>query len=142
MVVDGHQVPVLGAAALGIGVGYVAGMFGIGGGFLLTPLLVVLFQVPLPIAIGTGLCQMIATSLVAFLRHRKVRQGEVRIDVMMLPGCIMGVELGARTLAMLSRAGLATVAGRSVPWVNLIVETSYAFLLAIVALNYWRHGKA
>ena len=91
MIVDGHQVPLLGAAALGIGVGYVAGMFGIGGGFLLTPLLVVLFHVPLPTAIGTGLCQMIATSLVAFLRHRMVRQGEIRFDILLLPGSMAAV---------------------------------------------------
>jgi hypothetical protein len=40
VLVDGHDVPVLGVAVLGCLVGYLAGMFGIGGGFLLTPLLV------------------------------------------------------------------------------------------------------
>jgi uncharacterized membrane protein YfcA len=141
VLVDGHHVPLLGAVLLGIGVGYVAGMFGIGGGFLLTPLLVVLFGVPLPIAVGTGLCQMVATSLVAYLRHRKVRQGEVRIDLLMLPGSIMGVRLGARALAMLGRAGSVSFAGHSLPWVNLVVETSYVTLLGIVAFNYWKEGK-
>jgi len=141
MVVDGHQVSLIGAAALGIGVGYVAGMFGIGGGFLLTPLLVVLFRVPLPIAIGTGLCQMIGTSLVAYLRHRRVRQGEVRIDVLMLPGSVMGVGLGARALTVLSGAGSAKLASHSIPWVNLIVESCYAIMLGIVAFNYWRQGR-
>ena len=140
LAVDGHPVPILGVALLGIVVGYVAGMFGIGGGFLLTPLLVVLFGVPLPIAIGTGLCQMVGTSLVAFLRHRKARQGEIRFDVLMLPGSLMGVELGARTLTFLGNAGTAHIAGLTIPWVNLIVETCYAAMLTFVAVNYWRHG--
>ena len=142
LLVDGHPVPIVGVALIGMLVGYVAGMFGIGGGFLLTPLLVVLFGVPLPIAIGTGLCQMVGTSLVAFMRHRKARQGEIRFDVLMLPGSLLGVELGARTLTFLGSAGTAHVARWRVPWVNMIVETSYAALLTFVALNYWRHGSS
>jgi len=141
MMVEGHQVPVPAAALLGVAIGYIAGMFGIGGGFLMTPLLVVLFHIPLPTAIGTGLCQMVGTSLVAFLRHRTVRQGEVRIDLLMLPGSILGVELGARALESLAHSGAAPIAGHSVPWVNLIVESSFAILLAIVAVGYWKKAK-
>jgi uncharacterized membrane protein YfcA len=141
ILVDGHPVPIVGVAALGVVVGYVAGMFGIGGGFLLTPLLVVVFRVPLRIAIGTGLCQMAGTSLVAYLRHRKVGQGEVRVDVLMVPGSVLGVGLGARSLNELSVAGSLSIAGHTVRWVNVIVESSYAVLLAIVAFNYWRQGK-
>lgn len=138
--IDGHAVPVLGAAALGVTVGYVAGMFGIGGGFLMTPLLVVVFRVPLPIAVGTGLCQMIGTAMVSFLRHRKLRQGEPRFDLLLLPGSLLGVELGARTLTFLGDAGSLQVAGRAVPWVNLVVESCYAVMLSWVAWSYWRHG--
>jgi uncharacterized membrane protein YfcA len=141
LLVEGHPVSILGIAMLGIGVGYVAGMFGIGGGFLLTPLLVAVFGVPLPIAVGTGLCQMVGTSLVSFMRHRNASQGEVRFDLMMLPGALLGVELGARTLSFLGRAGRAHFASVSVPWVNLVVETAYAAMLTFIAVNYWRHGK-
>ena len=141
LTVEGHPIPIGAVAALGIVVGYVAGMFGIGGGFLITPLLVVVFRVPLPIAVGTGLCQIIGTSLVAFLRHRGVHQGEPRFDLLMLPGSVLGVELGARTLTALGRAGSAHFGGRSVPWVNVVVETSYAIMLGIVAFSYWSQGK-
>jgi len=140
--VGGHAVPLLGVAALGAGIGYVAGMFGIGGGFLLTPLLVVVFGVPLPVAVGTGLCQVVGTSLVAFLRHRKVRQGEPRFDLLMLPGSLLGVGLGARALSALGSAGAFEVGGHAVPWVNLVVEGGYVLMLSVVALNYWRHGSA
>jgi uncharacterized protein len=139
--VGGVQVPVLSTVLLGIAVGYVAGMFGIGGGFLMTPMLVVLFGVPLPLAVGTGLCQMVGTALVSWLRHRKLGQGERRIDILMLPGSLLGVELGVRTLSFLTGAGSFHVAGRSVPWVTAIVESAYAMLLSFVAWNYWRHGR-
>ncbi len=138
--VNGQAVPILGIAALGIVVGYVAGMFGLGGGFLMTPLLVALFGVPLPIAIGTGLCQMVGTSLVSALRHRKAGQGEIRFDLLLLPGCLLGVELGARVLTYLSGIGSLGLAGHSVPWVKLVVEGSYLILLGWVAFSYWRHG--
>ena len=142
LLVDGVTVPILGVAALGIVVGYVAGMFGIGGGFLLTPLLVVVFHVPLPIAVGSGLCQMIGTSLVSFLRHRTARQGEARFDVLMLPGCLLGVTAGARTLTFLAGAGSLHLGSYAIPWVTAVVETCYAVMLLFVAWNYWRHGGA
>lgn len=139
--IDGRAVPVLGVALLGVVVGYVAGLFGIGGGFLLTPLLVSFFRVPLPIAVGTGLCQMVGTALVSWLRHRKVGQGEVRFDLLMLPGSLLGVELGARVLSTLGNAGSLRVGSRMVPWVSLVVESCYVLLLAFVALNYVRHSR-
>lgn len=140
LLVDGASVPILGVALLGIAVGYVAGMFGIGGGFLMTPLLVAVFGMPLPIAVGSGLCQMIGTALVSNLRHRKLGQGERRIDLLMLPGSLFGVELGARALTHLGGAGSLHVGSRSVPWVTLVVESGYVCLLVFVAWNYWRHG--
>jgi uncharacterized membrane protein YfcA len=142
LLVDGHAVSIVGVAVLGVVVGYIAGMFGIGGGFLMTPLLVVVFGVPLPIAVGTGLCQMIGTSLVSFLRHQKAGQGEPRFDVLMLPCSLLGVELGARALTHLAEAGSLHIGGRSLPWVVAIVEPCYIALLAWVAVSYWRHGRS
>ncbi len=142
LLVDGVSVPIVGVAMLGIAVGYVAGMFGIGGGFLLTPLLVVVFRIPLPMAVGTGLCQMIGTSLVSYLRHSKAQQGEARFDLLMVPGCLLGVEAGARLLTYLAGAGTIRLGMHSIPWVTAVVESGYAVLLAFVAWNYWRHGGA
>jgi len=141
LTVAGSQVPILGIAALGTVVGYVAGMFGIGGGFLMTPLLIVIFGIPLPIAVGSGLCQIIGTSLVSFLRHRKAGQGEARFDLLMIPGSLLGVELGARTLAALANAGNLELGGGSMPWVSLVVETGYMVMLLVVAIQYWRHAS-
>ena len=137
--VNGQEVPALGVAALGVVVGYFAGMFGVGGGFIMTPMLVVLFRVPLPIAVGSGLCQMIGTSLVTYLRHRRLGQGEVRFDLLMLPASVLGVELGARALTRLADAGSLRLGTRSIPWVSLVIEVAFAVLLLWIARSYLYH---
>ena len=50
-------------ALVGLGIGFIAGMFGVGGGFVLTPLLHLVFKIPMPIAVGSALCQKIGTSI-------------------------------------------------------------------------------
>lgn len=140
--VAGHPVSLLAVVALGVGVGYVAGMFGVGGGFMLTPMLHVALGVPLPIAVGTGLCQMVGTALAALLRHRRVGQGEIRFDLLMLPGSVVGVDAGARALAALSRMGEVHLWGRSVPTVILVAQLSYAALFLTVAVVFWIQGRA
>ena len=49
---------------LGAVIGFLSGLFGVGGGFLLTPMLSI-FGVPMHIAVGSSLCQMIGTGAAA-----------------------------------------------------------------------------
>jgi uncharacterized membrane protein YfcA len=121
----------LGVVALGLVVGFIAGLFGVGGGFLLTPLLNVVFGVPVPVAVGTGLALMVGTSLPALLRHRALRQGELRFDVLMLPGSLLGVDAGARCLH-----------GHQLPLASGVIQGGYIVVLAAVALVFWRSGGA
>jgi uncharacterized protein len=135
--VDGHAVSLPGIIVLGLVVGYIAGLFGVGGGFLLTPLLTVVFRIPLPIAAGTGLCQMVGTALVALLRHRRLRQGEVRFDLVMLAGSLLGVDAGTRSLDALSSAGDVQIAQRLIPLANLVVGLAYIAVLTVAAVVFW-----
>lgn len=141
LMVDGQVLSLPGLVLLGAIVGFVAGAFGIGGGFLLTPLLVVVFRVPLSTAVGTSLCQIVGTAVAALLRHQRLGQGELRFDLLMLPGSLLGVEAGARTLSALTQAGSIRLGSRSVPAVNLIVEGLYAVALLAVAATYWKHAR-
>jgi uncharacterized protein len=142
LLVDGVFVSLPGVVALGVVVGFVAGLFGVGGGFLLTPLLNLVFGVPLPVAVGTGLCLMVGTSLPALLRHRHQGQGEVRFDLLMLVGSLVGVESGARVLDALGRLGTVSLGGRALPAVNLVVQGGYVVLLLSSALVFWRQARA
>lgn len=122
-----------GLTLLGLVVGVVAGMFGVGGGFLLTPLLALVFRVPLEQAVGTGLCQMIGVATAALLRHQRLGQGEVKIDWMMMAGSLLGVGLGARAVTSLGALGLVTIAGHGIGAARLWLSLSYVMLLGGVA---------
>lgn len=142
MDIGGQDVSFVGLALLGSGVGVVAGMFGVGGGFLLTPLLSVVFDIPLPIAVGTGLCQMVGTAVVALLRHRKLGQGEVRFDFLMFAGSMVGVGAGTALVSWLETAGRVAVLGSSLPTVTVVLYSAYVALLAACSLLFWRQGAA
>ena len=60
----------------------------------------------------------------------------------MLPGCLLGVDAGARALTFLEGAGALRFGLHSMPWITAVVESSYALMLSFVAWNYWRHGGA
>ena len=142
MLVAGQEVSILALLALGVVVGLVAGLFGIGGGFILTPLLSVVFDIPLPIAIGSGLCQMVGTAVVAFLKHRKLGQGEPRVDFLMLAGALLGVSAGARTVAALERLGDVAFGANRIPVSTLVLYLSYIVFLLGAALSLMRRGSA
>lgn len=122
-----------GLTGLGFVVGLIGGLFGVGGGFLLTPLLNALFGIPLNVAVGTGLCQMIGTAVAAFRRHRQLKQGEVKIDWLMMAGSLLGVSLGAQVVAALQAQGSLILAGHSVPLVKIWLSGTYIILLTAIA---------
>jgi hypothetical protein len=59
-------------AALGFAVGILTGIFGVGGGFLVTPLLVSLYGVPATTAVGSGLCFIVGTSAAGLRRNMRL----------------------------------------------------------------------
>ena len=121
-------------AFAGLFIGFVAGMFGVGGGFILTPLLSLSFKIPMPIAVGSALCQKIGTSIGSFLKHRQYQHGELRVDFVMVGASIFGVDAGTRLLALLASLGNFTNAhGRPVSIVTLTLEGIYAAMLLFAA---------
>ncbi|MBK7579121.1 MAG: sulfite exporter TauE/SafE family protein [Myxococcales bacterium] len=141
MLVAGQEVSLLALIALGVFVGFVAGLFGIGGGFILTPLLSVVLDVPLPIAIGSGLCQMVGTATVALLKHRKLRQGEVRFDFLMLGGALLGVSAGARSVKYLETTGSVQIGGGTIPTSMLVLYGGYILFLIGSAVSLVRRSS-
>lgn len=139
--VEGQPVSVVAAALLGAGVGLVAGMFGVGGGFLLIPLLHVALGVPLPAAVGAGLAMTIATALGSALRHHRLGQAEIRFDMLLLGGSLLGVDAGARLVAALDAAGDVRVLGAELPAVDTAITSGYVVIfLALSAVLWWMPG--
>ena len=81
-------------AGLGFVVGGLTGLFGIGGGFLVTPLLIVVFRIDESLAIGSGLCAIIGTSAGGLSRHWKLRSVEPKTMLMLAGGAMSGAVLG------------------------------------------------
>lgn len=143
----GHPVSLPALVAVGLLVGYVAGMFGVGGGFLLTPVLMYVFGVPPPMAVGSALCQKCGTSIASFLKYRHLQRGEPRIDLVMIGGSLIGVDAGTRLLSYLSRrAPLMLPSGRMVPAVNVILDLLFIVFLTLTAVftfqDAWRSRRS
>lgn len=137
LILDGHTVWLPAVAILGVGVGLIAGMFGVGGGFLMVPLMHVTLGVPLRYAVGAALCQTIATGLGAFLRYRKLGFSEWRFDVVAIGGSLLGVYVGTRLLTAMEVMGSVDIGGHSLPLQRFVVTLAYCVLFVGLAVLMW-----
>lgn len=97
-------VSVLLILGLSAAVGFISGMFGIGGGFLMTPLLIFL-GVPTSIAIATSSAQIAASSMTSTLSYWRRRQLDLRLGLVLVAGGLVGTGLGILFFNAIRRAG-------------------------------------
>jgi uncharacterized membrane protein YfcA len=122
----------IGLVCLGFAIGVLSGLFGVGGGFLLVPMLNILFNIPYNIAVGSSLCQMVGTSIAASLKHRSHGNIDIRLALFVLVGSAGGAEIGARILMRFKAAGVVTIHGVSVTRMYLWIDVIYICLLTLV----------
>lgn len=108
---------------LGLGglVGILSGMFGVGGGFLITPLLFFI-GVPPAVAVATGANQIVASSFSAVLAHFQRRTVDLKMGLVLLIGGLIGAAIGVVVFNYLKSQGQ----------VDLLVKLCYVFFLGIV----------
>ena len=96
---------------LGMGglVGFLSGMFGVGGGFLMTPLLIFI-GVPPAIAVGTQANQLVAASVSGVLAHWRRGNVDVKLGIVMLLGGMVGTVIGVWIFALQQRIGQIDIA--------------------------------
>lgn len=123
-----------GLVALGFIIGVLSGWFGVGGGFLITPMFNVIFGIPYNIAVGSGLFQMVGTTTAASLKHRSYGHIDYKLALFMLIGSVVGVELGARLLMKLKELGSITILTHSLSKMYLWVTAIYIVLLLLVGI--------
>ena len=90
--------------AMGGAVGFLSGMFGVGGGFLITPLLI-FYNIPPAVAVATGANQVVASSFSGALAHLKRGTIDVPLGFMLLVGGILGSAIGVWVYSMLRQLG-------------------------------------
>jgi len=113
--------------SLGAVVGFLSGLFGVGGGFLLTPILT-LMGIPASIAVGTQANQLVGTSLSGALAHWKRRNIDVRMGFILTVGSFIGTAIGVQLFKWLKQTGQ----------INLVILLSYVTLLSVVGLMmFW-----
>jgi uncharacterized protein len=128
---------VLGAFALSLGVGILTGMFGVGGGFLITPLLNVLLGIPMPIAVGTSTIQILGVSTAGLYRKHSEGRTDYKMALMLFGGNLVGVRLGAATLSWLGALGALTLSGKTVALVDFVVLCVFLVLLGFITVWLW-----
>jgi uncharacterized membrane protein YfcA len=93
---------------LGAAIGFLSGMFGVGGGFLLTPLLM-FSGIPTAIAVATGANQIVASSVSAGLVQWRRGNIDFRMGWVLIAGGTVGAVGGVFLVGLLSRLGHADV---------------------------------
>ena len=89
---------------LGAVVGILSGMFGVGGGFLLTPLLLQI-GIPAPVAVASAANQVIGASVSGCIAHWQRRNVDVKMGVILLVGGFAGSSLGIWVFRLLRELG-------------------------------------
>ena len=114
-------VNVLTILAMGLTVGFLSGMFGIGGGFLMTPLLMFI-GIPPAIAVGTQSTSVVASSLSGALTHFAKRSIDFKMGSILLTGGACGTLTGIYIFKLLSEIGQ----------VDLMISVIYVIFLTII----------
>ncbi|MCB8835983.1 sulfite exporter TauE/SafE family protein [Aurantimonas sp. VKM B-3413] len=89
---------------MGAAVGFLSGLFGVGGGFLITPLLI-FYNIPPAVAVATGANQVIAASFSGALAHYKRGTVDLKLGTVLLIGGAVGSVAGVALFTALRRMG-------------------------------------
>ena len=130
----------IGFLILGIIVGTLSGTFGVGGGFLMTPLLIFL-GIPPAIAVASEANHIVGSSLSGTIGHLRRKAVDIRMGNVLLAGGILGSFLGIYIFNSLKQVGL----------VDLLITASYFLFLTAIgifmlyesldSLGYFGHKK-
>lgn len=128
----------------GFGVGCLAGLLGVGGSFLLVPILHVVLGIPIETAVGSTACQLLGPSTAAVLA-RKLTLKQLRLPLILSGGILMGVILGTSLLQEAGEFDDILINGRQVPANELLVLGVYLLLLTSIGgfalFEVWQHNR-
>jgi hypothetical protein len=91
--------------AMGGAVGFLSGLFGVGGGFLMTPLLI-FSGIPPAVAVGTESAQIVASSVSGAFAQWRRRNVDITMGLVLLAGGLLGSLFGVQLVGNLRRLGL------------------------------------
>ena len=110
---------------LGLGglVGFLSGMFGVGGGFLMTPLLIFI-GIPPTVAVASEANQILASSISGGMAHFQKRGVDIRMGSVLLVGGLLGSAVGVQLYAVMREMGQ----------IDLLISLCYVVFLGVIGL--------
>ena len=108
---------------LGWAVGFLSGLFGVGGGFLLTPLLIFM-GIPSAVAVGTGSMHIVASSVSGAVAQYQRNNVDVKMGLVLVAGGVVGSAIGVGIVRIL----------REIGQFDLFVALSYVTFLGAVGV--------
>ena len=106
---------------MGGGVGFLSGLFGVGGGFLMTPLLIFI-GIPPAVAVATEANQIVASSVSGVLAHWRRGNVDFKMGIVLLAGGVVGSSFGVWLFTLL----------RGIGQVDLVIKLSYVAFLSVI----------
>jgi len=137
--VAGVEVWVPGIILMGVLIGVLTGLFGVGGGFLLTPCLRIFFCISYPVAVGTTLLQIFITGSISAAKHWRAQNVDFRLGSIMAAGAVCGAEIGKSLMDVLVRdTGTIIIFGREHVVLDLVMNVLFLLVMVVVAVSILR----
>jgi uncharacterized membrane protein YfcA len=116
-----NSVNVILVFGMGVIVGILSGIFGVGGGFLMTPLLIMI-GIPPTVAAASDSNQIVGASTSGTLAHYKMGNVDFKMGMLLLLGGVIGGTLGVQLIKVLREAGNA----------DFLIKITYVLMLGFV----------
>ena len=127
-------IQILGSSLIAAMIGFMTGIFGVGGGFLMTPMLIILLNIKGNVAVGTDLVIIFFNSSVAMLKRRGTDTIDFKLAVWLAIGGIAGSQLGVSLMHSLKNISNVQLFGKSHDPVELTLLSLFLILLSWIAL--------
>ncbi len=119
--IAGHSINIFMLLGLGVAVGFLSGLTGVGGGFLMTPLLI-MAGIPPTIAAASDSNQIVAATTSGSYAHYRMGNVDVKMGMILLIGGFFGGTVGVQIIKVLRNMGNA----------NFFIKVTYVVMLSVV----------
>jgi uncharacterized protein len=121
--IAGNSVNILLVFGLGGIVGLLSGIFGVGGGFLMTPLLIML-GIPSTVAAASDSNQIVGASTSGTIAHFRLGNVDFKMGLLLLVGGVLGGTLGVQVIKLLRQLGNA----------DFLIKVTYVIMLGVIGI--------
>ena len=109
---------------IGMSIGILSGIFGVGGGFLMTPLLIFL-GIPPVVAVGSEAPHVLATSVSGVIAHWRKKNVDIKMGIFLLSGGVIGSTVGVNLFKYLKNYGQ----------IDVVIQLLFVFFLGFVGFS-------